>query len=38
MVTIHLNTKLFKPVTNRDALVNPQSLDYFENLLPEVQK
>jgi acetoacetyl-CoA synthetase len=27
-----------RPVTNRDALVNPQSLDYFENLLPEVQK
>lgn len=27
-----------RPVTNRDALVNPQSLDYFEQLLPEVQK
>jgi acetoacetyl-CoA synthetase len=25
-----------RPVTNRDALVNPQSLDYFEQLLPEV--
>jgi acetoacetyl-CoA synthetase len=23
-----------KPVTNRDALINPESLDYFENLLP----
>ena len=27
-----------RPVTNRDALVNPQSLDYFENLLPVIQK
>jgi acetoacetyl-CoA synthetase len=27
-----------RPVTNRDALVNPQSLDYFESLLPVVQK
>jgi acetoacetyl-CoA synthetase len=23
-----------KPVTNRDALINPESLDYFEKLLP----
>jgi acetoacetyl-CoA synthetase len=27
-----------RPVTNKDALVNPQSLDYFEQLLPEVQR
>ncbi len=27
-----------RPVTNRDALVNPGSLDYFENILPVVQK
>jgi acetoacetyl-CoA synthetase len=27
-----------RPVTNRDALANPQSLDYFEQLLPEMQK
>ncbi len=27
-----------RPVTNRDALVNPQSLDYFEKILPIVQK
>lgn len=27
-----------RPVTNRDALVNPESLDYFEELLPELQK
>ena len=27
-----------RPVTNRDALANPGSLDYFEKLLPEAQK
>ncbi|MEM2312915.1 MAG: acetoacetate--CoA ligase [Candidatus Nezhaarchaeales archaeon] len=27
-----------RPVTNRDALVNPESLDYFEKILPELQK
>jgi acetoacetyl-CoA synthetase len=27
-----------KPVANRDALTNPESLDYFENILPELQK
>jgi acetoacetyl-CoA synthetase len=27
-----------RPVTNRDALVNPESLDYYESLLPELQK
>ena len=27
-----------RQVTNRDALVNPQSLDYFEEILPVVQK
>ncbi len=27
-----------RPVTNRDALVNPESLDYFEKLLPLVRK
>jgi len=26
------------PVTNRDALSNPQSLDYYEKLLPEMQR
>jgi len=25
-------------VTNRDALVNPESLDFFEKILPELQK
>jgi acetoacetyl-CoA synthetase len=27
-----------RPVTNRDALVNPESLDFFKNILPEIQK
>jgi acetoacetyl-CoA synthetase len=27
-----------RPVTNRDALSNPESLDFFETLLPEVEK
>ncbi|MEW6275481.1 MAG: acetoacetate--CoA ligase, partial [Bacillota bacterium] len=27
-----------RPVTNRDALVNPESLDYYEKILPELQK
>ena len=27
-----------RAVTNRDALANPQSLDYFESILPVVQK
>jgi acetoacetyl-CoA synthetase len=27
-----------KPVLNRDALINPESLDYFEMILPELQK
>jgi len=27
-----------KPVLNRDALVNPESLDYFEKILPKLQK
>jgi len=27
-----------KPVTNRDALTNPGSLQYFEKILPELQK
>ncbi len=26
-----------KPVTNRDALMNPESLDYFERILPQLQ-
>ena len=26
-----------RPVTNRDALINPESLDYFEKLVPELQ-
>ena len=27
-----------KPVANRDALTNPESLDHFESILPELQK
>ncbi len=27
-----------KPVTNRDALINPESLDYFEKVLPKLQE
>ncbi|HEY3247250.1 MAG TPA: acetoacetate--CoA ligase [bacterium] len=27
-----------RPVVNRDALVNPESLDYFERILPELQE
>jgi acetoacetyl-CoA synthetase len=27
-----------KPVVNRDALTNPESLDYFASVLPELQK
>ena len=27
-----------KPVTNRDALVNPESLDFYEKILSELQK
>jgi acetoacetyl-CoA synthetase len=27
-----------RPVTNRDALMNPQVLDYFEKIVPELQK
>ncbi len=27
-----------RPVMNRDALTNPESLDYFERILPELQK
>ncbi len=27
-----------KPVLNRNALINPESLDYFEKILPELQK
>jgi acetoacetyl-CoA synthetase len=26
-----------RPVTNRDALINPESLDYYERILPELQ-
>lgn len=26
-----------RPVTNRDALVNPESLDYFEKILPDLR-
>ena len=33
-VTNIINGRL---VTNRDALVNPESLDYFEKMLPMVQ-
>ncbi len=27
-----------RPVSNREALINPQSLDYFEQILPDLQK
>jgi acetoacetyl-CoA synthetase len=27
-----------KPVLNRDALMNPEVLDYFQKILPEVKK
>jgi acetoacetyl-CoA synthetase len=27
-----------RPVANRDALINPQSLEYFERILPELQR
>jgi len=27
-----------RPVLNKDALVNPESLDYYEKILPELQK
>jgi len=27
-----------RPVTNRDALVNPESLDFYENILSELQR
>jgi len=27
-----------RPVTNRDALANPESLDYYENLLPNLRE
>ncbi|MBI2530652.1 MAG: acetoacetate--CoA ligase [Deltaproteobacteria bacterium] len=26
------------PVTNRDALINPESLDYYEKILPQLQE
>jgi acetoacetyl-CoA synthetase len=26
-----------RPVTNRDALINPESLDFFEKILPELE-
>jgi acetoacetyl-CoA synthetase len=26
-----------RPVANRDALVNPQALDFFERILPELR-
>jgi acetoacetyl-CoA synthetase len=27
-----------KPITNKDALANPESLDFYEKILPELQK
>jgi acetoacetyl-CoA synthetase len=27
-----------RAVTNRDALINPESLDYFERILPLLQR
>ena len=32
------NIILGRPVTNRDALVNPESLDFYEKLVSELQK
>jgi acetoacetyl-CoA synthetase len=32
------NTIHGRPVLNRDALMNPEVLDYFEKILPELQK
>lgn len=32
------NTIHGRPVTNKDALVNPESLDFYEKILPELQK
>jgi len=26
-----------KPVVNRDSVINPESLDYFEKILPQLQ-
>jgi len=26
-----------KPVVNRDSLINPESLDYFEKIVPQLQ-
>ncbi len=33
-----LNIIQGRPVTNKDALVNPESLDFYEEILPELQK
>jgi len=27
-----------RPVTNRDALTNPESLDFYEKILPKLPK
>jgi acetoacetyl-CoA synthetase len=27
-----------RPITNRDALINPETLDFYEKLLPELQE
>jgi len=27
-----------RPVSNRDALANPQSLDYYESILPDLNR
>ena len=27
-----------RPVTNKDALINPESLDFYEKIIPELQK
>jgi acetoacetyl-CoA synthetase len=32
------NAILGRPVTNKDALVNPESLDFYEKIFPELQK
>jgi acetoacetyl-CoA synthetase len=32
------NTIQGRPVTNKDALVNPESLDFYERIFPELQK
>jgi len=36
--SVVINIMYGRPVLNRDALMNPQVLDYFEKIIPEIQK